>query len=785
MYGAASCILPRGRRRGPSPDAALPSSDPAEGRHVNSVYAMVVRWPLMGVRWLRVVYRAMALVVAVATLLLFVSGCHHAEKAVPSAARVGRSETPPIAIDDAFRERAIGLDLDLLEDKTGALTFADVVSPEHAARFLPSTKASPNFGYTHSSWWARFSLEDRRNPADHAAGDALALTLAYAITDLAELWCADAAGAEVLHARAGDHVLLAEWPSAYREPTFLLPPGVSMCFLRVESEASVQLPLTLRTREAFAAHRLSDATLQSLYFGGLLVMIAYNGLVAVATRSGAYAFYTLFLMSYGLMQSALGGLGYALLWRDAVGWADRAVPLFIATTGLTSIPFAVLLLELPRTAPRFWLLARVTIAIEGLHLCVQGFFPYSVAIRAIIAIGVLWAFVMLASGVLQSSRGVRVAKLYLAAWTILTVGSLVVAAKNLGILPTNVFTVNAQQIGSAIEFVLLSFALADRIKTLQSEVATQANLAAANADLAREATQTALAVQESANVQLVRLAQEARDASDEAVSAREIAERELEERRRVQGELDAAAQQLTQAENMATLGMLMAGIAHDLRNPLNYVQGAAETLRSVLPILETGSEGERAKALTRASKVVGWVEKGTATMDAISLAMRNQARGGAAEIEHMNLREVVNEALLLCKSRTTFAELAVEAQDSTVFADPTGVGQVVMNLVSNAADALAEAKTRGHTGAPRILVRARFEAGRVVLEVHDSGEGIPEGLRAKILEPFFTTKPRGQGTGLGLAIVQRVTKAHGGSLEVGRSEPLGGAMFRLEFTGTR
>ncbi len=298
-------------------------------------------------------------------------------------------------------------------------------------------------------------------------------------------------------------------------------------------------------------------------------------------------------------------------------------------------------------------------------------------------------------------------------------------------------------------------------------------------------TQNALGAQERANVQLVRLAKEARDASDEAVFAKEIALRELDERRRLQGELDTAAQHLTQAENMATLGMLMAGIAHDLRNPLNYVQGAAETLRRVLPVMETGTESERAKAFVSANKVVGWVEKGTATMDAISLAMRNQARGGGALVEEMNLHEVVKEALLLCKSRTILAELTVEAEDATIFADPTGVGQLVMNLVSNAADALAEAKERGHVATAQILVRAAFHAGRVVLEVHDSGEGIPEGLRAKILEPFFTTKPRGQGTGLGLAIVQRVTKAHGGSLEVGRSAPLGGALFRVEFPGTR
>ncbi len=261
--------------------------------------------------------------------------------------------------------------------------------------------------------------------------------------------------------------------------------------------------------------------------------------------------------------------------------------------------------------------------------------------------------------------------------------------------------------------------------------------------------------------------------------ANQILAAELDERRRLQGELDTASQQLVQAENMATLGMLMAGIAHDLRNPLNYVQGAAEQLREAIPSLRSEEGAAREKTVARVEKVVGWVEQGTASMDAISLAMRNQARGGGEAFEAVALREVVNEALLLCRSRTKLCKLEVEVEDVTVHADPTGLGQLVMNLVSNAADALVEAKAKGQCDDPRIRVSASAAEGRFTIAVEDSGTGIPEELRAKILEPFFTTKPRGQGTGLGLAIVQRVVKQHGGVLEVGTSRELGGARFRF------
>jgi signal transduction histidine kinase len=259
---------------------------------------------------------------------------------------------------------------------------------------------------------------------------------------------------------------------------------------------------------------------------------------------------------------------------------------------------------------------------------------------------------------------------------------------------------------------------------------------------------------------------------------------ELDERRRVQGELEVATQQLTQAENMATLGMLMAGIAHDIRNPLNYVQGAAEQLRSAIPDLRSDDHARREKTVARVEKVVGWVEQGTASMDAISLAMRNQARSGSAEFDDVNPREIVLEALLLCRSRTKACDVEVDVQDATIRADATGLGQLVMNLVSNAADAIAEAREANPAMPATIRVSARTDGDGLTLAVEDSGSGIPEHVRARILEPFFTTKPRGQGTGLGLAIVHRVVKQHGGTLEIARSEALGGARFSVRWGQT-
>jgi signal transduction histidine kinase len=265
--------------------------------------------------------------------------------------------------------------------------------------------------------------------------------------------------------------------------------------------------------------------------------------------------------------------------------------------------------------------------------------------------------------------------------------------------------------------------------------------------------------------------------------ANHVLEAELGERRRLQGELESATQQLTQAENMATLGMLMAGIAHDIRNPLNYVQNAVSQLEEATPDLLGDDPAARSRGIEAVTTATRWVKQGASTMDAISLAMRNQSRGGGADFEVVGLRDVTAEALLLCGSRARVCSVDVNVPESSVYADPTGLGQLVMNLVSNAADALTEARERDRSAPMKILVRGSVGEAGAVLEVHDSGPGIPESLREKILEPFFSTKPRGQGTGLGLAIVQRVVRQHQGSLEVGRSAELGGARFTFRWSG--
>ena len=475
-------------------------------------------------------------------------------------AQAQNTSPKPIEITTEFTERNIGLDLNILEDPTAQLTLEDIRSDEYASQFTPSTIITPNFGFTKSAYWARLTLDDTRSQSPHADLP-LNLTLAFPPADLAELWCANKKGTVVVQQRAGDHVLLAEWPSTFRMPTFSISSEAHTCWLRVQSGDSLQMSLTLYTHAAFANQRLTDSTIQALYFGALLVMFVYNGLLAFTTRSKAYASYTLFLLSFGLLTFAFGGIGYQLLWPNAIGFADYAAPFLTACSGLTACIFAIILLDLRQASPHFYKFGMVVVALFTLSLITTWLLPYSHAAKSVIAIILLEGIFLLGSGITLAWRGVRLAQIYLAAWLSLIVASALFILAVVGILPMNNFTSYAQQIGSVVEFVMLSFALAYRIKT------TQTNLLSAQKKIA-----------EGLRLSEQELTEKVSQRTAALEAAKNQAELSQKQTAQALADLKATQSQLIEAERLASLGQLIGGVAHEINNPIGVIRSNSELI---------------------------------------------------------------------------------------------------------------------------------------------------------------------------------------------------------------
>jgi len=242
---------------------------------------------------------------------------------------------------------------------------------------------------------------------------------------------------------------------------------------------------------------------------------------------------------------------------------------------------------------------------------------------------------------------------------------------------------------------------------------------------------------------------------------------DISERRRIEEELKRQQETLYQAEKLATMGQLLAGVAHELNNPLSVVLGQSDLLRELVtdPTIATRAEKIN-QAASRCARIV---------KNFLALARQHPPERLTVKLNQI-MREAVE--LLAYPLRVDGVDICFDlAPDLPAFAgDPHQLHQVVVNLVSNAQQAMHDLPP------PRrltIQTRSGPAPGRITLSLADTGPGIPQELQAKIFEPFFTTKPQGVGTGLGLSLCQGIIEGHGGVIRV-ESQPGEGAIFRIE-----
>jgi len=245
--------------------------------------------------------------------------------------------------------------------------------------------------------------------------------------------------------------------------------------------------------------------------------------------------------------------------------------------------------------------------------------------------------------------------------------------------------------------------------------------------------------------------------------------RDLSAAREAMAEIERQRDALHQSEKLAALGSMLAGVAHELNNPLSIVLGQATMLREA-------AEGAGSDPAIRAR-----AEKIEAAAERCARVVRSFltiARQRKAETRAVALAPLLDSSidLMLYGLRSSGVTVTREYDDSLpeILADPDQVQQIVVNLLVNAAQALEE--TEGRRGI-RVSVRAAGD-GKLGVVVADSGRGVPKEIAKRIFEPFFTTKPQGSGTGIGLSVSRGLAEAQGGTLAL-LTSPKGGAAFEL------
>lgn len=248
-------------------------------------------------------------------------------------------------------------------------------------------------------------------------------------------------------------------------------------------------------------------------------------------------------------------------------------------------------------------------------------------------------------------------------------------------------------------------------------------------------------------------------------------------------ELKAAQQQLIQSEKMASLGELTAGIAHEIQNPLNFVNNFSDVSTELIEEMnEEIEKGNLEEAKEIANDLKQNLEKinhhGKRAGDIVK-GMLQHSRSGSGQKELTDINALVDEYLRLAYHGLRAKDKSFNAATKTDYDDsiglikiiPQDIGRVVLNLITNAFYAVNERKKRQPENyEPVVSVGTKKEKATIEIRVKDNGTGIPQKVIDKIFQPFFTTKPTGQGTGLGLSLSYDIVKAHGGELKVETKE---------------
>ena len=256
-------------------------------------------------------------------------------------------------------------------------------------------------------------------------------------------------------------------------------------------------------------------------------------------------------------------------------------------------------------------------------------------------------------------------------------------------------------------------------------------------------------------------------------------------------ELKSAQAQLIQSEKMASLGELTAGIAHEIQNPLNFVNNFSEVSRELLDEMKMAIDKDDKKEVKElANDVIQNMEKilhHGKRADGIVKGMLQHSRSSSGQKELTDINALCDEYLRLAYHGWRAKDHSFNAKFETRFDESVGkinvipqdLGRVILNLINNAFFAVNERNARGEANyQPTVSVTTslsplpgRGVGGEVVISIRDNGTGIPAAVVEKIFQPFFTTKPTGQGTGLGLSLsYDIITKGHGGSLKVETNE---------------
>lgn len=368
----------------------------------------------------------------------------------------GRAVAMPFAMDSGFQPS-----LEILEDSAHSLN-ADSILDVPPQRWQRVDHGTPSYGFSGSVYWVRFSVSN-----DEERSQRLYVEVGYPLlNDVALYQMRD--GRLMLPQKLGNSFPFHDRVVQHRNllfPVVLRALHTDTFYMRIESNSALQFPVTVWGKQAFHAQDQLSIFQQGAYYGLVFVMVLYNLFLYWQIRDRVYLYYVMYVSTFSLAQMALNGFAYQMLWPDSPHWNQISIAVVTPAIVTFGCIFVCQALQLKKNAPLFRGLMMIMAVTGAVLFLASMVFAYHVMIKLVATLVIVSCSTALAiSYLLWLRRKMRFAAYFSMAWTVFLFGVVCLAMSKFGLIPRNLLTESSAQVGSAIEIILLSYALAERLR---------------------------------------------------------------------------------------------------------------------------------------------------------------------------------------------------------------------------------------------------------------------------------------------------------------------------------
>jgi two-component system NtrC family sensor kinase len=670
-----------------------------------------------------------------------------------------------------------------LEDPDNTILAKDIINKDG---FHPISSSFPRLKYSKSVTWLRFVVKN------NSSQSYLPVTISKSIIDEFDIYFVEQinfngqTSSRLRHLSSKDAQYNANMLT--QSITLINVPitrgSTLTLFARIKSNASTIIPIEVNSADNFVQKRGIDNMISGAIVGMFIIMALYNLMLFIIVGDRNYLYYVIYIVFLGSTQSVLLGIGSNLFANNTELLLQYINPILRICFGFSLLLFAGHFLQFKQNIKpyyKFYLFLYVLYALP-LIATIYGFTHLAYTLITIAVMVTSTSLLILVT--ILYSRGFNPAKFFILGWGLFLISILVSIARNNGLVPYNYFTLNIVIYSALVELILFSVALADKINFYRSQN-TESQLAA----LAIAKENERLITEQN-----IFLENKVKDRTQELIQTNQNLSVTIDN-------LKSAQIQLVETEKMASLGLLTAGVAHEINNPINFVGANVKPLRvdfdEIFALLnkyeKAANNTDKPELLNAANKykkeidaefvrneigtLLDGIEDGANRTAEIVQSLRTFSRMDEAALVPANLNTAILSTLVILRSAIPYY---IEIKPILNKLEPINcysgkINQALLNLINNSIHAIAAKKVHNNES---ITIYTHDYHDHVTIEIIDTGIGMSDEIRQRIFEPFFTTKTVGEGTGLGLSIVFGIIEKHNGSIHV-QSKPDIGSKFTI------